>query len=309
METERIFPGVWEFRTEYGRDTAELFTDGAMPHAAWFVAGDHPAILDPGPTSIAEELLDAIRKLGHDTDAIEWVVPSHIHIDHAGGSGWLVRELPRAKAVFHTRGAPFMRDPARLIAGTADVFGETWEAVFGDILPVPDESMVTVEDGDTLDFGSGAPYRIVFMPGHSLDHIGVYDEANEALYCGHGLGNYKPPRFLPDPPMTLPYFDVDASIASIRKARDLAPKYLLPVHSGFLASNPAFAIDAVERITIELGELIKEGMAAGRSEAEMERDVRRHLFADPAKADRSYWPVVVSYVRYYERQARRTKNA
>ena len=307
METERIFPGVWEFRTEYGRDTAELFTDGAMPHAAWFVAGEHPAILDPGPTSIAEELLDAIRKLGHDTDAIEWVVPSHIHIDHAGGSGWLVRELPRAKAVFHTRGAPFMRDPARLIAGTADVFGETWEAVFGDILPVPDESMVTVEDGDTLDFGSGAPYRIVFMPGHSLDHIGVYDEANEALYCGHGLGNYKPPRFLPDPPMTLPYFDVDASIASIRKARDLAPKYLLPVHSGFLASNPAFAIDAVERITIELGELIKEGMAAGRSEAEMEVDVRRHLFADPAKADRSYMPVVVSYARYYERQARRAK--
>ena len=309
METERIFPGVWEFRTEYGRDTAELFTDGAMPHAAWFIAGDHPAILDPGPTSIAEELLDAIRRLGHDTDAIEWIVPSHIHIDHAGGSGWLVRELPRAKAVFHTRGAPFMRDPARLIAGTADVFGETWEAVFGDILPVPDERMATVEDGDTLDFGSGASYRIVFMPGHSLDHIGVYDEANEALYCGHGLGNYRPPRFLPDPPMTLPYFDVDASIASIRKARELAPKYLLPVHSGFLASNPAFAIDAVERITIELGELIKEGMAAGRSEAEMETDVRTHLFADPAKADRSYWPVVVSYVRYYERQARRAKNA
>jgi len=309
LETERIFPGVWEFRTEYGRDTAELFTDGAMPHAAWFVAGDHPAILDPGPTSIAEELLDAIRKLGHDTDAIEWIVPSHIHIDHAGGSGWLVQELPRAKAVFHTRGAPFMRDPARLIAGTADVFGDTWEAVFGDILPVPDDRMTTVEDGDTLDFGSGAPYRIVFMPGHSLDHIGIYDTANEALYCGHGLGNYKPPRFLPDPPMTLPYFDVDASIASIRKARELAPKYLLPVHSGFLASNPAFAIDAVERITIELGELIKDGMAAGRSEAEMEVDVRTHLFADPAKADRSYMPVVVSYVRYYERQARRAKNA
>ncbi len=309
MQTERIFSGVWEFRTEYGRDTAELFTDGAMPHAAWFVAGDHPAILDPGPTSIAEELLDAIRKLGHDTDTIEWIVPSHIHIDHAGGSGWLVRELPLAKAVFHTRGAPFMRDPARLIAGTADVFGETWEAVFGDILPVPDDRMATVEDGDTLDFGSGAPYRIVFMPGHSLDHIGVYDEANEALYCGHGLGNYRPPRFLPDPPMTLPYFDVDASVASIRKARELAPRYLLPVHSGFLPSNPAFAIDAVERITIELGELIKEGMAAGKSEAEMETAVRTHLFADPARADRSYMPVVVSYVRYYERQARRAKNA
>ena len=308
METEQIFPGVWEFRTTYGRDTAELFTDGAMPHAAWFVAGEHPAILDPGPTSIAEELLDAIRALGHETDDIEWIVPSHVHIDHAGGCGWLVRELPQAKAVFHTRGAPFMRDTSRLIAGTADVFGETWQDVFGELLPVPDDRLVTVEDGDRLQIG-GSGYRIVFMPGHSLDHIGVYDEERGALYCGHGLGNYKPPRFLPDPPMTLPYFDVDASLASIRKARELAPKYLLPVHSGFLASNPAFAIDAVERITVELGEIVKQGMADGRSEAQMEDDVRRHLFADPAKADRSYMPVVISYVRYYERQARRAQQA
>ena len=308
METEQIFPGVWEFRTTYGRDTAELFTDGAMPHAAWFVAGEHPAILDPGPTSIAEELLDAIRALGHETDDIEWIVPSHIHIDHAGGCGWLVRELPQAKAVFHTRGAPFMRDTSRLIAGTADVFGETWQDVFGEILPVPDDRLVTVEDGDRLQIG-GSGYRIVFMPGHSLDHIGVYDEERGALYCGHGLGNYKPPRFLPDPPMTLPYFDVDASLASIRKARELAPKYLLPVHSGFLASNPAFAIDAVERITVEIGEIVKQGMADGKSEAQMEDDVRRHLFADPAKADRSYMPVVISYVRYYERQARRAQQA
>ena len=308
METEQIFPGVWEFRTTYGRDTAELFTDGAMPHAAWFVAGEHPAILDPGPTSIAEELLDAIRALGHETDDIEWIVPSHIHIDHAGGCGWLVRELPQAKAVFHTRGAPFMRDTSRLIAGTADVFGETWQDVFGELLPVPDDRLVTVEDGDRLQIG-GSGYRIVFMPGHSLDHIGVYDEERGALYCGHGLGNYKPPRFLPDPPMTLPYFDVDASLASIRKARELAPKYLLPVHSGFLASNPAFAIDAVERITVEIGEIVKQGMADGKSEAQMEDDVRRHLFADPAKADRSYMPVVISYVRYYERQARRAQQA
>ena len=308
MEVEQIFSGVWELRTSYGRDTAELFTDGPMPHAAWFVAGERSAILDPGPTSIAEEILDAIRKLGHNTDDIEWIVPSHIHIDHAGGCGWLVGELPQAKAVFHTRGAPFMRDTSRLAAGTADVFGETWEDVFGPLLPVPDDKLVTVEDGDRLRLGSD-DYRIVFMPGHSLDHIGVYDESRGALYCGHGLGNYKPHRFMPDPPMTLPYFDVDASLASIRKARDLAPKYLLPVHSGFLASNPAFAIDAVERITVELGEIVKAGMAAGKSEAAMEDDVRRHMFADPARADRSYLPVVVSYVRYYERQARRAKNA
>ena len=168
--------------------------------------------------------------------------------------------------------------------------------------------MVTVEDGDKLQLG-GDTYRIVFMPGHSLDHIGVFDEKRSALYCGHGLGNYKPHRFMPDPPMTLPYFDVDASLASIRKARDLDPKYLLPVHSGFLASNPAFAIDAVERVTIELGGIIRAGMSAGKSEVDMEDDIRRYMFADPGRADRSYLPLVISYARYYERQARKARES
>ncbi|MBL76178.1 MAG: hypothetical protein CL763_04580 [Chloroflexi bacterium] len=308
MDAEQIFPGVWELRTSYGVDTAELFTDGPMPHAAWFIAGDQSAILDPGPTSIAEELLDAIRKLGYETDLIDLVIPSHIHIDHAGASGWLVKELPHARAVFHTRGAPFMRDVARLTAGTADVFGEEWEEIFGPLLPVPDEKMTIVEDGSAFKLG-GNDYRIVFMPGHSLDHIGIFDEGNKALYCGHGLGNYKPHRYMPDPPMTLPYFDVDSSIESIRKARNLEPEYLLPVHSGFLASNPSFAIDAVERVTIELGEIIKKGMLEGLSDSDIEHSVRRYMFADPSKSDRSYLPLVISYRTYYERQTAKAKKS
>ena len=103
MDVEQIFPGVWELRTSYGQDTAELFTDGPMPHAAWFIAGEQSAILDPGPTSIAEEILYAIRKLGYETDLIESIIPSHIHIDHAGAAGWMVDQLPSAKAIFHTR--------------------------------------------------------------------------------------------------------------------------------------------------------------------------------------------------------------
>ncbi|MBI67145.1 MAG: hypothetical protein CL777_00120 [Chloroflexi bacterium] len=306
MDVEQIFPGVWELRTSYGQDTAELFTDGPMPHAAWFIAGEQSAILDPGPTSIAEEILYAIRKLGYETDLIESIIPSHIHIDHAGAAGWMVDQLPSAKAIFHTRGAPFMRDVSRLTAGTADVFGEDWETIFGALLPVPDEKMVVVEDGTVLKLGD-SDYRVVFMPGHSLDHIGIFDEANKALYCGHGLGNYKPHRYMPDPPMTLPYFDVDASIESIRKARKLNPEYLLPVHSGFLASNPSFAIDAVERVTIELGEIIKEGMSKGWSDPEIEISVCKYMFADPSKSDRSYIPLVVSYRKYYERQIMKAK--
>ena len=263
------------------------------------------ALLDPGPTVVAEETVQALRDMGYDPGAIEYIVPSHIHVDHGGGSGWLTGELPKAKVVVHSRGAPYVTDPERLIKGTAQVFGDEWESVFGPVLPVPEDRLLSVEDGYPLSMG-GHPYRVLFMPGHSLDHIGIYDETNQALYCGHGLGNYMPHRFMPDPPMTLPYFDVNASLESIQRARELAPRYLLPVHTGFLASNPAFAIDSVERVTIEVGDIIKNGTEQGITPEAIEEQVRTYFFADPERADRSYMPVVQAYMTYYERERRRS---
>ena len=308
MDVREVFPGVLEMHTTYGRDTAGLLTDGAFPHAVWYVEGPTPALLDPGPTVVAQETVQELRDLGYDPGAIEYVVPSHIHVDHGGGSGWLAGELPKAKVVVHSRGAPYVINPDRLIEGTAQVFGDDWETVFGPVLPVPEERLLSVEDGHPLSMG-GRPYRVLFMPGHSLDHIGIYDETNRALYCGHGLGNYMPHRFMPDPPMTLPYFDVKASLASIQRARELAPRYLLPVHTGFLASNPAFAIDAVERVTIEVGDIIQRGVDQGTPPASIEEQVRTYFFADPDRADRSYMPVVQAYMTYYERERRRESGA
>ena len=303
MEVNEVFPGVLEMHMTYGKDTPGLMSEGSFPHAVWYVAGEHPALLDPGPTVVAEATLRTLRDLGHDPNDIEYIVPSHLHVDHGGACGWLVRELPNAKEVLHSRAVPYMRDIEKLAEGTRQVFGDDWEENFGVLLPVPEEKMVIVEDGSKLEMG-GKPYEIVFMPGHSLDHIGVWDVENEALYSGHGLGNYMPLRFMPDPPMTLPYFDVDAAVSSIRKARDLKPRYLLPAHTGFLASNPAYAIDAVERVTVEIGDMIKRAMADGVTTEAMDEQVRTYLFGNPDLADRSFMHVVLSYVRFYERQAR-----
>jgi glyoxylase-like metal-dependent hydrolase (beta-lactamase superfamily II) len=307
MNIEEIFPSVFQLTTTYGKDTAGLLTDGAFPHTVWFITGPHPALLDPGPTVVAQETVATIKEMGFNPDSIEYIIPSHIHIDHGGGCGWLVKILPKAKAVIHSRGMAYMTEVSRLASGTAAVFGDDWIDIFGELLPIPNDRAVAVEDGSMFDLG-GSPYKIIFMPGHSLDHIGVYDENNRALYCGHGLGNYMPDRLMPDPPMTLPYFNVAESLASIQKARELSPRYLLPVHTGFLAADPNFAIDAVERVTIALGEIIKEGMETGASPEETETVVKRYMFADPNKADRSYMPVVQAYSTYFEREQRRSAN-
>jgi len=304
MQVEEIFPGVYEMRSVYGRDSSGLFGGQPIPHALWYIAGPTPALIDPGPTVVARQALEEIRKLGHDPEALEYAIPSHIHIDHAGAGGWLARTLPRVKVVIHSKGAPFLLDPTRLRQGTASVFGPNWEDLFGPLDPVPEDRLLAVEDGAEFILG-GRRHRILHLPGHSLDHIGVYDEDLDALYCGHALGQYNPGRFFPDPPATLPWFDVSASLASIARIRDLNPRYVLPVHSGFLPMRPAWAVDLVERVTRELRDLIQQGAEEGLDLDALDERVRAHLFGLPHKAGRSYRTTVQAYLGYFERQRRK----
>jgi len=303
MDVRQVLPGVWEMRMTYGRDPSGLFGGGPLPHTLWYVGGPSPALLDPGPTVVAREALRALRGLGYDPEGIEYVVPSHIHVDHGGSCGWLVRELPRATVVLHRRGAPYLLETTRLREGTAAVFGPQWEDLFGPLLPVPQERLLAVEDGHTLSLG-GRQHRVLFLPGHSLDHIGVYDEEMGALYCGHALGQYYPGRPLPDPPSTLPYFDVEAALASMARIGEIAPRYVLLAHGGLLAGEPAPFIRAAQQVTREVGEIVLKGMEEGVPPEGIEKRVRAYLFGDPDKAGRSYMLTVRSYMTYYERKGR-----
>lgn len=306
MEVEQVFPGVYEMRTSYGQDTSGLTGEGAMPHALWFLTDPTPAILDPGPTVVAREALQAIVDLGYDPETIEYAIPSHIHVDHAGGCGWLTEVLPRVRTVIHSRGAKFLVDPTRLREGTASVFGADWEEVFGPMPAVPKERLIAAEDGDAFTLG-GRRHRVVYLPGHSLDHFGMYDEELGALYCGHAAGHYTPGRVLPEAPATLPYFDVEAALSSMARMREIAPRYLLPVHSGFLASNPGLALDMVERITRGIADIVVAGRKEGATPEAMEERVRTFLYADPTRAAHGHLPQVMGCLAYYDRLERKGK--
>lgn len=306
MQVEEIFPGVFEMRTSYGTDTAGLITDGApLPHVAWYVRGPNAALLDPGPTVVAQEALEAISDLGDDLDDLAYAIPSHIHVDHAGAAGWLAKQLPRVKVVIHRSGTRFLTDTSRLRTGTEAVFGPGWEReIFGSLIPVPEERLIHAEEGMVLDAG-GREQRIVHLPGHSPDQIGVYDPAYGALYCGHAIGQFRPGFHIPDPPATLPYFDVEATLTSLDRIRRMQPRYLLTVHFGGIYANPEWLVDSAERVTRELWDLVRQGTEEGLPLETIEERVRVHLFADPRRADHSYHSLVRGYQGYLQRQERR----
>jgi len=145
------------------------------PQVAYLVIGDEAsALVEPGCTTSATRLLNEEGQLGLDMNSVSYIIPTHIHVDHAGGIGFLMQHMPGARAVLHPKGALHMKDPSRVIRGTGLAFGDTWEEHFGPILPVPEDRILVVEDGDAISLGN-RNLTTVFTPGHAPHHISVLD--------------------------------------------------------------------------------------------------------------------------------------
>lgn len=197
------------------------------------VHGGRAAFVDCGSNASVPRLLAALQASGLLPGAVDWLVLTHVHLDHAGGAGALMRELPNAKLVVHPRGAPHMIDPAKLVAGATAVYGEAeFERSYGTLLPVPASRVVEAPDGHVVDL-AGRPLLCVDTPGHARHHIAVWDEASRGWFSGDIFGLAYPElgtaRGAFVVPTTSPVqFDPDEMRASVRRllAKDPAAVYL-----------------------------------------------------------------------------------
>src|SRR5512138_3241421 len=144
--------------------------------AAYLVRGrDSAAVVETGAASAVPRILAALAAQGLSPADVSHVVVTHVHLDHAGGAGALLRELPRARLVVHPRGARHLVDPSKLVAGTIEVYGEArFRALYGELVPVPAERVVEAPDGFTVELG-GRRLRILDAPGHAKHHFVVWD--------------------------------------------------------------------------------------------------------------------------------------
>ncbi|MCB8818825.1 MBL fold metallo-hydrolase [Desulfosporosinus shakirovi] len=164
--------------------------DQGMPKrtSCYLIVGEKVALIETGPTPGTGYLMAALKNIGIPSEKVEYIIVTHIHLDHAGGAGVMAQELPKARVSVHPGGARHLVDPSQLIAGTRSVYKEFFDDFFGHILPVPEERIHTPEDGEILDLGGGRLLTFYHSPGHANHHFVIHDPASRGVFSGDALG-------------------------------------------------------------------------------------------------------------------------
>jgi glyoxylase-like metal-dependent hydrolase (beta-lactamase superfamily II) len=185
-------------------------------------------LVEAGPGSTTNALLSAIRSAGFNPARITRLFVTHIHLDHAGAAGvLLLRHLPNAKVFVHPKGAKHLIDPSKLIASAERLYGARMQELWGEILPVPEDRVVIVEDDEVI-----GNLRAIDTPGHAAHHHSYYDTSSGTVFTGDVAGVRMPDSRYVRPPTPPPELDLDAWSASIERLRRLEPRRLCLTHFG-----------------------------------------------------------------------------
>jgi len=198
--------------------------------ASYILKGKQIAIVETGPTSSIPNLISALRKLNVKLEDVAYVAVSHIHLDHAGGVGSLLKYLPKAKVIVHQRGAPHLANPEKLWQQSKEALGNITE-MYGRPEPVPEERIIAATDGLTFDVGNGVKLIVVETLGHASHHLSYYEPLSKGIFPGDAAGIYLK-EFDVTVPTTPSPFRLDIALASLNKLINLKPKALYYSHFG-----------------------------------------------------------------------------
>lgn len=232
------------------------------------------AFVDTGTNHSVTNLLATLRAQGLQPADVDWLIVTHVHLDHAGGAGLLLAQLPNARLVVHPRGARHLADPSQLMAGVRSVYGDGMVARdYGELVPVSQERILAVEDGNVLHLAD-RPLRFLDTPGHARHHFCVWDERSGSCFAGDTLGVcYEELRAAGSHyalPSTSPVqFDPEALPRSIERLLALRPQRAYITHYGGIEAVRAQAmmVLAQVRAMVEIGRALGPDDTAGMKQA------------------------------------------
>jgi glyoxylase-like metal-dependent hydrolase (beta-lactamase superfamily II) len=236
------------------------------------------AFVDVGTTHSVPHLLAALERLGVPRTAVDYVFLTHVHLDHAGGAGALLQELPNARAVLHPRGAPHLIEPQKLIIASKVVYGEEqYRRLYGDIIPIAAERVIVTQDGQRIDL-AGRVFEFIHTPGHALHHHCVVDLQHAGIFTGDTFGlSYREldtdkGAFIV-PTSTPTQFDPDQLIASIDRMLAYRPEALYLMHYSRVTDVPRLGADLKNQVR-QLADIALRNASAPDPKAAMAREMR-----------------------------------
>lgn len=279
--------------------------------AVFIVEGEKRALVEAGPKSSVHHVLRGLEQ--NAVEDLDWIVLTHIHLDHAGAAGTLAQRFPNARVAVHEVGAPHLIDPSKLWASAARIYGDEMERLWGGIDPIAEHRIEVVPDGGKIDLG-GRTLQAVETPGHANHHHAFLDDETGLVFAGDALGVRLADVGVVRPATPPPEFDMDKAIASIERIRRLKPTSVWLTHFG--PADPA-TVDATCDSAIQaLHQWAAWVQDAGRASDDLD-DVTATVKArarevlerslEEAQVDRmeqttSYRMNTWGYIRYLDRQ-------
>ncbi len=239
------------------------------------------AFVDTGTNSSVPHALAALAGLGLSAEAVDYVILTHIHLDHAGGAGALMANCPNARLVVHPRGARHMIDPGKLMAATREVYGvDQANALYGELLPIAAERVIEVSQGETLMLGRRT-LSFHDCPGHAKHHVFIHDHAAHAVFSGDTFGiSYRECDVDGRPflfPSTTPsQFDPVAMRDSVERMIACQPEAIYLTHYSRLAAPAELAVQMLRR----LDAMVAMAREVGDDKTALNRRLQAYLLAE-----------------------------
>lgn len=282
---------------------------------AFLVSGRRTALIETGPKSSLETTVAGLD--AHDVDHVDWIVVTHIHLDHAGAAGSLARRFPGARVAVHEVGAPHLVDPSKLWASAARIYGDRMDELWGGIDPIDEDRVHVLRDGDEIDLGDRI-LTAVETPGHARHHHAYLDGDSGTIFTGDALGVRLPDVGVVRPATPPPEFDLETAVASIRRLAAMGPASFCLTHfgpssDGVAAMEPSElcerAIEALEtwagwvrEARVRTRDLDEAATEVGRRARDSYRDVVDDGDVDRLQQTTSDWMNTWGYMRYYDKR-------
>ena len=267
-------------------DLQHLELEGAI--AAYVLLGPEPTIIDPGPTPCLDVLREGLRNLGLGAGDLRHIVLTHVHLDHAGATGQLVRDFPSAQVHVHADGAPHMVDPEKLVSSTRRTFGDAHDRLWGQVLPVPADRIVPWRPGDR---GAIKGLRPLSTPGHIAHHLAYLDEEEGMLFSGDSMGIVLGTGAPTHPPTPPPSVDLRAWERTLDELAAVAPERFGATHFG-IHGHVQERIIQLRQGLAAVERRVRDAVARGdMDDAERyDREVRERLspFREPGRVDQYF---------------------
>jgi glyoxylase-like metal-dependent hydrolase (beta-lactamase superfamily II) len=258
MSIEQVAPGIHFISLDLPLPGYNKFI------ASYLICGEKKVIVDTGPAIAVPSLISSLAEAGINPDEIDYIILTHIHIDHAGGAGQALRQMKQAKVIAHPRAQTHLANPQRLWQASITSLGDT-ALQYGNIEPIPKERIIPASDLMTLELGNDKELTLYFTPGHAPHHLSVFSRSDKLIIAGEAAGVCLNGVIRPTAPSP---FKKQETINSIDRLIALKPELICYAHVG--CYDQALAkLHTARKQLLDWQQMIKTLLEEGNQPAEI----------------------------------------